>query len=352
MNIQQVIIGGIRELLFSHDYLVLPAFGGFVLKQSPAHISGGGGLFAPPSKTVSFNSQLKQNDGVLTIWLERKLACPPAEAQQHIQEFTQYCSGLLQVKRRLNLDGIGFFYLDFENNICFEPLPDANFLTESFGLSAVSLQPLETEMPELKREPVFEDRRETIVTATPKTARKRYRQLVSPVLLGLIFVSLLGLLVNNVKMTGVLKASVLEGASKHHYENIHYSPLEILNESNANTAYVADANGIASVRLEENKSVSVRVNAGISSVENSSAVYRTHSSSKFEIVLGCFSIKANAAKMVKKLSKQNVKAFISGQNAKGLFVVSKGAFSTKDQAIEELQHLKDNFPNAWIKKED
>lgn len=349
MNVQQLIISGIRELLYSHNYVVLPGFGGFVLKESPAHVSVSGGLLFPPSKTVGFNSQLKQNDGVLAVWLERKLSCTSSEALSHTQEFTDFCRGLLQVKRRFNLDGIGFFYLDFENNICFEPLQDANFLTESFGLGSISIRPLETETVAPKQEPVFEDRRELPIAETAKPQRRNYRKLVYPSLLGLILATLLGLLVNNIKMTGALQSSVLETSGKHNYKPFSYPTLAIAAHPGIKTTYVADANGVAHLQLDENKSLAVRVNEGLSTAENFGAEHQTKG---FEIVLGCFSVKANAHKMIKKLSKRRVKAIISGQNAKGLFVVSKGSFRSKEEAVLELDKLKENFPNAWIKKAD
>lgn len=350
MNVQQIIIAGVRELLFSNNYLVLPSFGGFVLKDSPSHLSASGGLLIPPSKTVSFNGQLKQNDGILAIWLEKRLGCSGAEAMTHLQEFTQFCSGILNIKRRLNLEGIGFFYLDFENNVCFEPLQDANFLTESFGLGSISIRPFEMEIAEPKREPVFEDRKEEHIAATEKVVRRSYRKMVYPVMLGLILVSLIGLLVNTIKMTGALQSSILDTGKSHHYEPLNYPSLNMANSGSANNTYVADANGIATLRLEESKSLAVRVTEE-SSLHNSS-IKNHNSASKFEIVLGCFAVKSNASKMIKKLSKQHVKAFISGQNAKGMFVVSNGGFNNKEEALSRLQEIKDTFPNAWIKKEN
>jgi hypothetical protein len=60
MNVQNHIIKGIKELLYSNNYLVIPNFGGFVLKQSSSHFSNSTGILNPPSKIVSFNKQLKQ----------------------------------------------------------------------------------------------------------------------------------------------------------------------------------------------------------------------------------------------------------------------------------------------------
>src|SRR6478609_428978 len=153
-----------KEQLFSNNYLVLPGFGGFVLKSRASHFSASGGSLLPPSKTVSFNSQLKQNDGIMALWLQNKLNCTAKEALAHLAEFAEFCTGVLSAKRRLTLEGLGFFFIDFENNICFEPQQDANFLGESFGLAPISLKPLIAEAPEKFKEssikePVFVDRR-------------------------------------------------------------------------------------------------------------------------------------------------------------------------------------------------
>ena len=145
MNIHQHIIEGIKEQLFLNDYLVLPNFGGFVLKSKPTSYGLSSQMLMPPTKTVGFNIQLKQNDGILNNWLQEKLKCSKQEATQHLLDFANFCNSVLQSKRRLSLSGIGFFYLDFENNIGFEPSQDVNFNTQSFGLSAIQLKPIEEE---------------------------------------------------------------------------------------------------------------------------------------------------------------------------------------------------------------
>ena len=54
----------IVDLLYNNDCVILPGFGAFVLKNKSAFRKGD--EFFPPSKYVSFNSMLKENDGLLT----------------------------------------------------------------------------------------------------------------------------------------------------------------------------------------------------------------------------------------------------------------------------------------------
>ena len=358
MSIQQTIIRGIKEQLFFNDYLVLPDFGGFVLKSNPSHFSTSGGSLVPPSKTVSFNAQLKQNDGILAIWLQNALKCHASEALNHLKDFSEFCSGILSAKRRLSLEGIGFFYLDFENNICFEPQQDANFLTLSFGLAPVSIKELASEVSaEPKKETVFIDRSPdlstTISVQTPKT-RRNFRRLTTPVLLSAVLITLLGLLVNNVSIKGELRSTMLGENTKGAYNAVNYADLGLIPDPAKNPAYVADANGIAILELEETKKVAVKaIDNTFNTLSSTHSVpgrlKRTHSKD-FEIVLGCFAVLENANRMVSKLSAQGVKVSVTGRNNKGMYVVGNGSFATKEEAVVKLMEVKNLFPHAWIKK--
>jgi hypothetical protein len=357
VSIQQTIIKGIKEQLFFNNYLVLPDFGGFVLKSNASHFSASGGLLLPPSKTVSFNSQLKQNDGILATWLQSTLHCSAHEALNHLHDFSEFCTGILNARRRLSLDGIGFFYLDFENNICFEPQQDSNFLTKSFGLGPVLLTEIEPEISEVKKETVFVDRtlhvqEKSFSSAKPK---RNYGKLVSPVLLSILITGLLTLLIINSRISGELRSSLFGENNKGAYTPLNYGELTLATIENRNMAYVADANGIATIDLENGKRVAVKAveNKFNSRYLNSSKpISRINSSGlkTFEIVLGCFTVLENANRMANKLAFEQISASVSGKNHKGMYVVSSGAFASKEEALRQLVKLKTGFPHAWIKK--
>ena len=55
----------IGDLLLRHNCVVVPSFGGFVAKQTVAVIDTANGVMLPPRKSLLFNKQLINNDGLL-----------------------------------------------------------------------------------------------------------------------------------------------------------------------------------------------------------------------------------------------------------------------------------------------
>jgi hypothetical protein len=56
----------IRELLFEQECVVLPGFGGFITNYKSAEIDYITNILSPPTKAISFNRQLRNDDGILT----------------------------------------------------------------------------------------------------------------------------------------------------------------------------------------------------------------------------------------------------------------------------------------------
>jgi hypothetical protein len=57
----------IIDLLFEHDCVIIPGFGGFVAQYSSASFEEISQSFVPPSKSILFNKNLINNDGLLLI---------------------------------------------------------------------------------------------------------------------------------------------------------------------------------------------------------------------------------------------------------------------------------------------
>ncbi|MDD4848379.1 MAG: hypothetical protein PHR53_06435, partial [Bacteroidales bacterium] len=62
----------IVELLQSHECVVLPGLGGFITRHEGATIHPGQNLCTPPTRTVLFNDQLVNNDGLLAHYIADK----------------------------------------------------------------------------------------------------------------------------------------------------------------------------------------------------------------------------------------------------------------------------------------
>ena len=55
----------ISELLFLHDCVIIPEFGGFVGNNKSAVLNKNTNTIYPPSKEILFNKNLRINDGLL-----------------------------------------------------------------------------------------------------------------------------------------------------------------------------------------------------------------------------------------------------------------------------------------------
>jgi len=348
MIVQKTIIQGISELLYTHDYVVVPGFGGFVSRNERAHFSLNKGAMFPPAKKILFNVQLKQNDGILAAWLKDRINCDFALATKHIEEFAQYSKMLLDTKRRLEFENLGLFYLDFENNICFEPKTDINFLIESFGLSSISIKELPAEQ-EVKPLIETKDRFEKAEVEQKPVKKINYRRMAAlaigiPVIAAAILIG-----VNSIKPGSQFLSGIFNSEKESVYTPVNYaSGLKEISLTPVQP-YVVDAKGYASLDLLDNKLTVVNVNA----VNTVNARYKSTKSNyisygRFQVVIGCFGVKGNAQRLVKNLAKENINAGISGINSRGLHVVSCGGFNDKDSANAALQNLRDKFPTAWI----
>lgn len=357
MLVQKHIINGISELLYTHDYVVVPGFGGFVTRLQNAHYSLNRETLFPPSKSVLFNVQLKQNDGILANWLKEKINCDFAQASKHLEEFALHCKLLLDTKRRLEFENLGLFYVDFENNICFEPKTDVNFLIDSFGLSSITLKELEiTEEPVIIK-PVIEtkDRFVKAEASDKLPVKKRNYKRIAALAIGIPVIGLALLFaVNQMKPYNNSFADVFGGSHAANYTPVNYHTTFSELEIKPSASYVVDANGYAGITLFEDKHIAVNISA-VKTESHTVTTAKSHvvtTAGKYQVVMGCFSVEQNARKMIKKLAKQNLTAAISGTNAKGMFVVSCGGFDDKESAITLLQRIKDQHPSAWIMTEN
>lgn len=356
MNIQENIIRGILELLYQQDYLVLPGFGGFVLKSQASTFSVTGTALLPPSKKLGFNKQLRQNDGVLLNWLQNELNCDALTAQTHLEEFADFCNSILNTKRRLTIERLGFFYLDFENNLCFEPRSDINFLKESFGLGPVHLTEIEVEQPksspELKSK-VFIDRPSAIPARSPELEPKRMgsgrlkRGLAYSAMISFVIIAI-GFVITTVRIQGPLKAAMYGSSLKAEYSQLTYPALELVEPSSHGPAMIHTSVNESLLKLDENIAFVVN-SAPLSSNKPVSRHKVERASGRYNIVFGCFSVKANAIKYAKNLESKDYRVSVSQLEGKNMYQVAMVGFQSREAAKAELNSIQTLFPNVWIK---
>jgi cell division septation protein DedD len=135
----------ISELLYDHDCVIVPAFGGFLASYHHAAIHPSQHTFAPPSKKIAFNIFLKQNDGLLANRIVNREKLSYSDALARIEFHVHEWQKELTEGKKLTIEKIGTFYFDTEKNLQFDPVRNVNYLREAFGFSTVQYLPVQRE---------------------------------------------------------------------------------------------------------------------------------------------------------------------------------------------------------------
>lgn len=133
----------IRELLFGHDCVIVPGFGGLIGNYTPAHIDKSSGTFYPPVKQISFNRNLNHNDGLLVGKISGSTNINYVDARKLVEEFVLELRKRLANSEKVVFDHIGSFINNHEGNVQFEPDRNANYHLDSYGLESFQCLPLE-----------------------------------------------------------------------------------------------------------------------------------------------------------------------------------------------------------------
>lgn len=352
----QQITKTIAELLYKHDCVIVPNFGGFVARNTSSKFNKGNDVLFPPSKQILFNKNLIHQDGLLSSAITDAYNISYTEVSKLLIDYVAYINSLLAVKKRFELDNIGLLYIDSENLLRFEAKTDVNFLIESFGFDPVVAS--EINLPVLVAERVnnqFTDRKITVAEQQKK--QTKYAKIAALAVGVPIAFALLLWAVSSKPIQPVLQSSLnpFYNPEKLYTPNLNFSS-KFIKISEAETVVPTKMdNGLTYFTVGDNNNVIIASNSDFSETKlTSKNDVKTSNNSvlnvegKFQVVVGCFGVETNAKKLIKELKNSNITAGISGVNAKGLHVVSCGGFNTKEEANNLLSEIKSNYPSAWI----
>jgi len=131
----------ISELLFKHDCVTVPGFGSFLGNYKSAEYDFKEQKFHPPYKQISFNAQIKDNDGLLAKLISSELNLSYDDALKKIHQEVLDWKQKLQ-HQTVQLKKIGELYLNSEKSIVFVPVKSVNHLKDSFGLTTLYVSQL------------------------------------------------------------------------------------------------------------------------------------------------------------------------------------------------------------------
>lgn len=345
----------ISELLFAHDCVIVPSFGGFVCTYAPAKIHPAQHVFTPPSKQVFFNKHLQNNDGLLVNAIATAVPCSFDDAQKEVNAFVTAIQNEIKQGRKVELPHLGTLSVDPEGNISFENSHDVNFLVEAFGLSSYQSMPILREglvVVEKKPEVVIRDineGKEKVVVAEPRFKVWRVAAFIA---MPLIAVGLLFTL--NTKLRGAALAGLgvtNENPSLYSPENYFVKESPVEKESvkpDANGNYLLELDGTGPGMVVSIYKVAADTLAVAGKYNPDIAKIVPVDNSKYYVIGGAFGVPQNAENYRKALIAKGYKPVILDNVRSKLTHIALSGFNTKDEAAAFLSTIKGDLPDAWI----
>lgn len=340
----------ISELLYKHDCVIIPALGGFVANYQPAKINDLQNTFYPPSKSISFNKNLINNDGLLANHIAQKEKVSYPNACKRMEQEVANINVSLKNRSRVLLKDVGTLFLDQESRLQFEPEENINFLLDAYGLTVFQKQPIKRTTLEEKITKEFKDRTAPLIVVKEGKKTSKKWMVAAAITIPLAFFAVW--IPNKYDLSGGINYADLN-PFKPDTKSVYVpkNPVSFVSESESKNikeqiALADDNASYLEVNIDEARFVVRLKNEPIAEAV-STYVATNKQDLHYHIVGGCFSSKVNAKKMVRRLKKEGFEANIVGKR-KGLWTVSYSSFATRKEAVQFLAEAKTHNNKAWV----
>jgi cell division protein FtsN len=309
----------ISNLLYLHDCVIIPGFGGFVGNKKSAYIHPVSGIIYPPSKALLFNKNLTQNDGLLATYIAKEEGLDLSKITNLIEEFVQKTQKELENRSAFKLQKVGTFTKGKEGNISFLQDKNHNYNLASFGMQA--------NHKAKKVERTIRQDKEVIVKSIGQKDLGKTLRRAAAVLIPLIGLSLIG-----ITQEGNINKVYSQMANLNPFAN---KKTEIVVENPAKTKIESP---IVKIVVEEKVEVVVPKEETITPIIKEQHTYY--------IIAGAFAEKQNADRLLYKLSNLNYKPSIVGGG--NLMRVSYNSFQNREDALLALAEIRKENKSAWL----
>ena len=304
----------ISDLLYRYQCVTVPGFGAFLTETVSAHVTGSASSFFPPKKVVSFNANVKNNDGLLAnhVALQEKMSYELAVIK--IGDVVNEWTYLLQNRNRVVLKNIGEISVNNEMNWVFEPANTVNYLTDSFGLSSFV-------SPEITRE-VLKQEVEALEEKAPIIFTPERKKDYSYLKYAAIFV-------------------VMLGAGGFGYKTYYDQQIE--------TKTLAVQKNVQEKVQQQIQQATFVINAPVEAVELSVAA-PVEEKMPYHLVAGAYRSEENANKAIAELKAAGFEnAKMLSMNKHNLYPVVYGSFKNLNEAQTERKNIqKSHNAEAWL----
>lgn len=313
------LISHIEFLLHTHNCVIVPNLGGFVVNTTSA-TRDGLSVFQTPSCELVFNRELSHNDGLLVESYMRTEGVTFEAASQKIDDAVKEIKNELRDNKSVDLGDLGSFKMTDNQRFVYLAKPFVR--PEYFGLSDASLKPIIQLQPKQQ---------------TMETAAESRKAVFKKIGIG-------------AAAAAVIAAIMLI--------------FPIQDSKQQQTAQILSESGLFSNNTERNKSNTVDIpttetdrtaktsEVAVKTEQTEEIVDIVIDTPKFYIVTGVYEVKKVADDMINLLKSEGFSdaSILERNNRIDVFASSH---TSREEAEQILKQLKQDFPNhkdAWVLK--
>ena len=300
----------ISDLLYLYECVTLPNFGAFLSHPISARINEATSDFYPPQKQLSFNAQLKSNDGLLASYISDVENISFEAATRKIEQQISQLKSRLEKGDTVEFKHIGELTFSEEGKLLFVPSESLNYMTEAFGLASF---------------------------VSPSVERQAHKAVV-----------------HNLEATGAIALAPKKRKSALYMKYAAIAVLALgLGGSIGSNLYLTQIEQQNSVALDTaNATLDNKIQEATFVIDNplpAVMVSLKKQSGDFHVVAGAFRMKANSERKLQQLKALGYSARLIGINRYGLHQVVYESFETRKEAEKALFKIRKSQDRAaWL----
>lgn len=137
----------IRELLYIHECVTVPGLGSFLAKESSALSEFAHCRILPPAKTVSYNGQIQDNDGLLIRYISQEEQISYAEAKAYVEQSCRDIQEAIEKQGYVQLKGLGQLQKQEHGQLLFRGQEAGDLRLAEYGLPVLRAVPILRQEP-------------------------------------------------------------------------------------------------------------------------------------------------------------------------------------------------------------
>ena len=311
----------ISELLYTHDCVIIMGFGGFIGNKNSAKLNIKAGIITPPGKSILFNTELKENDGLLINHIAKQENLSQEKAKDKVIDFVNENLLKLNKYKSLRVNKIGIFSLSSENKIIF-----SQDLAMNYNLSSYGLHPTINHSIKRNQKIQIDKSLKDISNRNEFSSKKLLK--IAAILIPLIGISLISITQQNgINNLYIQMASIL--------------PIETSIDTKSE-AYIDEK--VVIISNEIIQPVKKEIKSTVPKNETTVVIKKDN----FFVIAGAFSERKNANNLVSRLNRWNYKASIVNDGNNKIMRVCYSKHISKELALIELKKIRNENPEAWI----